>query len=99
MIKIKMGIKEVMAMLIGINDLSVILPYEFSTQFKCYDFIVQKAMGMRNCFICEERKKEHLIIRCPLTNEQMTIVGTEREIQWLHNRLIGLNLYRPDIRS
>lgn len=71
------------------------VPYDFNNWRECVNFIIDKCYGVKRGLTLIEKDKEHLEVRCPLTGEYMTILGSDETIERVHTQLILQNLYRP----
>lgn len=75
------------------------VPYDFRNWQECCNFLIDKCYGMRRAMILTERDKEHLEMRCPLTGEYLTVLGSTENLEHIHKTFILQNLYRPYRRS
>lgn len=71
-------------------------PYDFNNWRECTNFIIDKCYGVKRGLSLIEKDKEHLELRCPLTGEYMTVLGSAETIERVHTNLIVQNLYRPN---
>lgn len=70
------------------------VPYDFFNWQECANFLIDKCYGMKRAMILVEKDKEHLDLRCPLTGEYLTVLGSELDLTRVHQVLIRQNLYR-----
>lgn len=69
-------------------------PYDFLTWRECCNFLIDKCYGMKRAMTLVNRDKEHLELRCPLTGEYLTVLGSEENLENIHRTFILQNLYR-----
>ena len=69
-------------------------PYDFRNWRECTNFIIDKCYGIKRALSLIKKDKEHLEVRCPLTGEYLTILGSEESLEKVHQQLILQNLYR-----
>lgn len=70
-------------------------PYDFMTWRECCNFLIDKCYGMTRAMTLVKKDKEHLEMRCPLTGEYLTILGSIEDLECIHRTFILQNLYRP----
>jgi len=69
-------------------------PYDFNNWRECVNFLIDKTYGVKRGLTLIKKDKEHLEVRCPLTGEYLTVLGSEETIEKVHIQLILQNLYR-----
>jgi len=75
-------------------DLGRIIPQEFNSKEKCFNWFTQKQLKLKNSLRLLEKEKTYMKIRTPITNEVVTVYGEEDEIRWLHLELLKNNSFR-----
>ncbi len=83
--------------LLVIGDTS--LPYDFLNWRECCNFLIEKCYGVKRAMTLIDKDEEHLELRCPLTGEYLTVLGSTSDLERIHRTLILQNLYRPDRHS
>ena len=96
-VSIKRGENIIEGNLLVIGD--SYLPYDFMTWRECCNFLIDKCYGMTKAMTLIEKDKEHLEMRCPLTGEYLTVLGSPEDLEQIHTTFILQNLYRPGRRS
>lgn len=74
-------------------------PYDFWTWREAANFLIDKCYGMKKAMYLVEKDKEHLVLRCPLTGEYLTVLGSEADLEKINRTFILQNLYRQDKRQ
>lgn len=74
-------------------DLGRLMPQEFNSKERCLQWCKNKQLGLRHSLRLLAKEKECLIIRAPITNENISIYGDEEEIKWLHLELVKCDAY------
>lgn len=69
------------------------IPYEFKNRDKAFNYITERAMGIKKSLRLLELDNEHLRIRYPMAIE-IEVTGTEEELRWLHYELTLNDWYR-----
>ena len=77
-------------------DLGRHMPQEFNDKEKALQWFKSKQLGLKHSLRLLSKEKDSMIIRTPITNENVTIYGTAEEINWLHLELVKANAYRYD---
>lgn len=93
----KKGIDLIEGVLLVIGD--DFSPYDFLTWRECCNFLIDKCYGMKRAMLLVGKDKEHLEMRCPLTGEYLTILGSQSDLENIHRTFILQNLYRHDRHS
>lgn len=70
------------------------IPYEFDNIDKVVKFIIERASSIPKSLRLLEKTKEHLYLRCPIAGDYLEIIGTENELDTIHNKLTLGNWYR-----
>lgn len=74
-------------------DLGRVMPQEFNNKERCLKWCQNKQLGLKNSIKLLAKEPDCLIIRTPITNENITIYGENNEINWLHLELVKSNSY------
>lgn len=74
-------------------DVGRFLPQEFNSKERCLQWCQNKQLGLRHSLRLLSKEKECLMIRTPLTNEDICIYGEQDEISWLHLELVKADAY------
>lgn len=74
-------------------------PYDFLNWREAANFLIDKCYGLKRAMRLTEKDKEHLEMRCPLTGEYLTVLGSEDDLENIHRLFILHNLYRHDKHS
>lgn len=69
-------------------------PYDFLDWRTCCNFLIDKCYNMKRAMTLIRKDKEHLEMRCPLTGEYLTVLGSEENLENIHRTFILQNLYR-----
>jgi hypothetical protein len=96
-VTIKRGENIIEGNLLVIGD--TFTPYDFLTWRECCNFLIDKCYGMTKAMTLVKKDKEHLEMRCPLTGEYLTVLGSTEDLEHIHRTFILQNLYRPYRRS
>lgn len=75
-----------------IND--TYIPYEYPDKMDCLKHIESRCHGIKKSLRFVEKDNEHLCVRCPLSGDYLDILGSEDELNWLHNELRRRKWYR-----
>jgi hypothetical protein len=75
-----------------IND--TYIPYEYNEKVDCLKHIESRCHGIKKSLRFIEKDSEHLCVRCPLSGDYLDILGSEEELDWLHNELRRRKWYR-----
>jgi len=74
-------------------DLGRMMPQEFNNKERCLQWCKNKQLGLRHSLRLLSKEKDCLVIRTPLTNENVYIYGEPDEISWLHLELVKSDSY------
>lgn len=74
-------------------DLGRLMPQEFNSKERCLQWCKNKQLGLKHSLRLLSKEKESLMIRTPITNENITIYGEPDEISWLHIELVKADAY------
>ena len=96
-VTLKRGDNIIEGNLLVIGD--TFIPYDFMTWRECCNFLIDKCYGMTKAMTLVKKDKEHLEMRCPLTGEYLTVLGSTEDLEAIHRTFILQNLYRPYKRS
>ena len=69
-------------------DLGRVMPQEFNSKERCLQWCQNKQLGLRHSLRLLAKEKECLVIRTPITNENVYIYGEPDEITWLPIELV-----------
>ena len=72
------------------------IPYEFDVKQEGLRYIESRCQGLKKSLRLLEKTNEHLIVRCPLSGDYLTIVGSIFELDWLDNELRRRQWYRTN---
>lgn len=95
--RIKKGDSIIEGNLLVIGD--TFSPYDFLTWQECCNFLIDKCYGMKKAMARINKDKEHLELRCPLTGEYLTVLGSTADLERIDRTFILQNLYRLDKHS
>lgn len=74
-------------------DLGRMMPQQFDTKERCLRWCINKQLGIKHSLRLLNKEKDSLMIRTPITNENVTIYGEPDEIIWLHLELVKADAY------
>lgn len=74
-------------------NLGRMLPQEFNTKERCLAWFKSKQLGLKHSLKLLAKEKDFMMIRTPLTNENVSVYGTPEEISWLHLELVKSDSY------
>lgn len=94
---LRKGQSEIEGNLLVIGD--TFLPYDFMNWRECCNFLIDKCYGMKKAMTLVAKDKEHLEMRCPLTGEYLTVLGSTDDLERIDREFILQNLYRRDKHS
>lgn len=69
------------------------MPQEFNNKERCLQWLKGKQLRLPHSLKLLSKEKERLVIRTPITNEQLEIYGTFEEINWVHLELVKADAY------
>lgn len=69
-------------------------PYDFRNWQEACNFLIDKCYTMKRAMILMEKNSERLELRCPLTGEYLTVLGSTDDLEHIHRTFILQNLYR-----
>lgn len=69
------------------------MPQEFNNKERCLQYLKDKQFKLPHSLKLLSKEKERLIIRTPITNENLEVYGTFDEINWVHLELVKANSY------
>lgn len=69
-------------------------PYDFLNWQEACNFLIDKCYGMKRAMRLMEKNSERLELRCPLTGEYLTVLGSTDDLERIHRTFILQNLYR-----
>lgn len=74
-------------------DLGRLQPQQFDTKERCLRWCINKQLSLKHSLRLLSKEKDSLMIRTPITNENVTIYGDPDEIVWLHLELVKADAY------
>lgn len=74
-------------------DLGRMMPQEFNDKERCLRWFQNKQLGLKHSLRLLTKEKDYMIIRTPITNEDVSVYGTSDEIDWLHLELVKSDSY------
>ena len=74
-------------------DLGRFMPQEFSNKEQCLQWLKDKQLGIRRSITLLGKQSDQLIVRTPITNENIQIFGEPEEIAWLHLQMVRERMY------
>ena len=69
-------------------------PYDFNNWREACNYLYDKCYGITRAMTLIKKDKEHLEMRCPLTGEYLTVLGSPEDLEHIHRTFILQNLYR-----
>lgn len=80
------------------NELVVIgetfAAYEFRNWRECCNFLMEKVYNLEGATTLLERKKDTMKIKCPLSGNVLTIMGTDDGIEAVYKFFVLMKLFR-----
>lgn len=70
------------------------IPYEYTNKHDVLRHLESRCHGIKKSLRLIKMDSEHLEVRCPLSGDYLEIVGSEAEINWLHEELTKRKWYR-----
>ena len=70
------------------------IPYEYESKHDTLKYIESRCHGIKKSLRFIEKDNEHLTVRCPLSGDYLDILGSEEDLNWLHNELRKRKWYR-----
>lgn len=67
----------------------------FSTKFELLEYLMSRSMNLKKCFRYVTRETGHLVLKCPVVNDMIGILGTEEEVSFIYNQLVKRDLWKP----
>ncbi len=74
-------------------DLGRFMPQEFSSKEQCLQWLKDKQLGIRRSITLLGKQSDQLMVRTPITNENIQIFGEPEEIAWLHLQMVRERMY------
>lgn len=74
-------------------DLGRFMPQEFSNKEQCLQWLKDKQLGIRRSITLLGKQSDQLMVRTPITNENIQIFGEPEEIAWLHLQMVRERMY------
>lgn len=69
------------------------MPYELSKE-QSLNYVIERCYNTKHSLSFINKTTEHLEVRCPVAGDYLELVGTESEINWIHQKFKQLELYR-----
>lgn len=74
-------------------DYGRLLPQEFNNKEQCLQWLKNKQLGTVRSIVLLSKNDDWLMVRVPITNENVAIYGEQHEIAWLHLQLVRNQMY------
>lgn len=74
-------------------DYGRLLPQEFNDQTQCLQWLKNKQLGTVRSIVLLSKNDDWLMVRVPITNENVRIHGEPEEIAWLHLQMVRRQMY------
>ncbi len=69
------------------------LPQEFDSKEQCLAWLKNKQLGTVRSIVLISKNDDWLMVRVPITNENIGIYGETDEIAWLHLQMVRNQMY------
>jgi flagellar biogenesis protein FliO len=77
-------------------DMGRLMPQEFNSKEQCLKWLQNKQLGIRRSITLLSKNDDWLVIRVPITNENIEIHGDVAEIRWIHLAMVRNQMYTID---
>jgi flagellar biogenesis protein FliO len=74
-------------------DYGRLLPQEFNNKEQCLHWLKNKQLGTVRSIVLISKNEDWLMVRVPITNENVSIYGEPDEIAWLHLQMVRNQMY------
>lgn len=74
-------------------DYGRLLPQEFNDKEQCLQWLKNKQLGTVRSIVLLSKDDDWLLVRVPITNENVRIHGESDEITWLHLQMVRNQMY------
>jgi len=74
-------------------DYGRLLPQEFNNKEQCLQWLKNKQLGTVRSIVLLSKNDDWLMVRVPITNENVAIYGEPSEIAWLHLQMVRNQMY------
>lgn len=74
-------------------DYGRLLPQEFNNKEQCLQWLRNKQLGTVRSIVLLSKNDDWLMVRVPITNENVSIYGETAEIAWLHLQMVRNQMY------
>lgn len=74
-------------------DYGRLLPQEFNDKEQCLQWLKNKQLGTVRSIVLLSKNEDWLMVRVPITNENIAIYGDTAEIAWLHLQMVRNQMY------
>lgn len=74
-------------------DYGRLLPQEFNSKEQCLQWLKNKQLGTVRSIVLLSKNDDWLMVRVPITNENVAIYGESEEIAWLHLQMVRNQMY------
>jgi len=68
-------------------------PQEFDNKEQCLQWLKNKQLGTIRSITLLSKHDDWMVVRVPITNENIEIHGEQNEIAWLHLQLVRNQMY------
>ena len=68
-------------------------PQEFNDKEQCLHWLKNKQLGTVRSIVLLSKNDDWLMVRVPITNENVRIHGEPDEIAWLHLQMVRQQMY------
>ena len=68
-------------------------PQEFNNKEQCLHWLKNKQLGTVRSIVLLSKNDDWLMIRVPITNENISIYGEHSDITWLHLQMVRNQMY------
>ena len=74
-------------------DYGRLLPQEFNNKEQCLHWLKNKQLGTVRSIVLISKDDDWMLIRVPITNENVRLHGEPEEIAWLHLQMVRNQMY------
>ncbi len=74
-------------------DYGRLLPQEFNNKEQCLHWLKNKQLGTVRSIVLISKDEDWMLIRVPITNENVRVHGEPEEITWLHLQMVRNQMY------
>ncbi len=69
------------------------MPQTFTNKEQCLNWLKNKQLGMVRSIVLLSKDVDWMLIRVPVTNENVRLYGEPEEIAWLHLQMVRNQMY------